>query len=151
MSHHYITINGVNYVSAGTALMGTLAWKNNLILPMRYIPGSGLDSDGFAVGNRMFIGNRVPSFQFTVFLTSASAEYAALVAQTTGTAVLTFTFDSTHTVTFTWNQISFEMVEKTQEEGIVAVTVTVAPQYDTGGSLWPLTVTGKCAITDIAQ
>lgn len=145
-----ITINGVDYVSAKTALSGTMSWKNNLLGSLQYTPGSGVDSDGFAVGQRLFIGNRVPSFIFTAFLQHDSTELAKLIAQTSGTAVVTFTFDATHFVTWTWEKVTFEMVERTNEEGIVAVTVTIAPQFDTGTST-VLAVTSKNAITDIAQ
>jgi len=143
-----ITINGHDYVSAKTILSGSLGWKNNLLLNAGYYPGSGVVDDA-AVRGRIEIGNRVPTFTFTARLLNNSPEYAALIAQTTGTAVLTFTFDSTHTVTFTWQSVSYEMVERTEADGIVAVTVTVAPKFDPTNGV--LTVTGKCAITDIAQ
>ncbi len=148
-----ITVNGTDYVAgspgAKTMLMGTIGWNNNPILPMRYFPGSGLDGDGFAVGGRTFIGNRVPTFTFTAFLTKDSDELAKLIAQTTGTAAITFTYDATHYITFTFHSVSFELVEKTQEEGLVCVQVTVAAKsHATDGVL---TVTGKCGLTDIAQ
>jgi hypothetical protein len=150
-----ISINGVDYVSEKMALQGSMGWRNNSILPMRYFPGSGLDSDGFAIGGRTFFGNRVPTLSFTVFLDNNSLEYAKLVAQTSGTATLTATFDATHFVTWTYNNVSFELVEKTQEEGLVAVTVTVAPKYDAtvvgGIANNVLIVTGKCGIADICQ
>jgi hypothetical protein len=142
-----ITINGEDYVSAKTILHGSIGWKNNIILPLQYYPGSGLDSDGFAVGGRLFYGNRVPTLTFTAFLQHDSTEYAKLVAQTTGSATIKFQVDATHYVQWAFTQVAFEMVERTQEEGFVAVTVTVAPQFNV--SL--LTVTSKNAITDICQ
>lgn len=143
-----VTINGTDYVSAKTVLSGSLGWKNNLLLNAGYFPGSGL-VDNAAVRGRIEIGNRVPTFTFTARLLNNSPEYAALIAQTTGTAVLTFTFDATHFVTFTWQSVSYEMVERTEADGIVAVTVTVAPKFDPSNGI--LTVTGKCGIADIAQ
>jgi len=143
-----ISINGTDYVSAKTILSGTLGWNNNLLLNPGFFPGSGLVNNA-AVRGRLEIGNRVPSFVFTARLLNNSPEYAALIAQTTGTATLTFTYDATHFVTFTWEKISFEMVERTEADGIVAVTVTVAPQFDATNGV--LTITGKCGIADIAQ
>jgi hypothetical protein len=88
-----ISVNGVDYVSSKMALQGSMGWKTNAILPMRYFPGSGTDSDGFQIGGRTFYGNRVPTLTFTAFLDENSLEYAKLVAQTSGTVVLTATYD----------------------------------------------------------
>lgn len=151
-----ISINGIDYVAgspgAKTILMGTIGWDNNPIAALRYFPGSGIQSNA-AIGGRIMIGNRVPTLNFTAFLQADSTEFAKLVAQTTGSAVITFTFDATHFITFTYTSVSFSAVSRSQEEGIVAVNVTCAPQYDpTGSPVHGLvTVTGKCAITDIAQ
>lgn len=143
-----IAINGIDYVSTKTALRATMGWKNNFIMPMRYFPGSGLDADGFAVGGRTFIGVRQPTLSFTAFLTKDSDEYAKLVAQTSGTAVITITFDATHYVTWTYSNVSFESRDVTQEEGIVAVMVNVAPRFDPTNGV--LVVSGKCDITTLA-
>jgi hypothetical protein len=151
-----ISINGIDYVAgspgAKTVLMGTIGWANNLILPLRYFPGSGTQ-DSAAIGGRTFIGNRAPTLTFTVFLQADSTELTKLIAQTTGTATITFTFDATHFVTFTYTLVSFEMVDRVVEEGLVAVQVTCAPKYDPSGTpdVGVVVVTGKCAITDIAQ
>ena len=151
-----VTINGIDYVAgtpgAKTFLSASLGWTNNLLLAMRYFPGSGI-VDSAAVGGRILIGNRVPRLSFTVFLQADSLEYAKLIAQTTGTATLTLTYDATHYVTWAFHSVSFEMVERTQEEGIVAVTVTCAPKYDSTGVPvnGVVTVTSKNSLTDIAQ
>ncbi len=148
-----IMVNGTDYVAgvpgAKTILKGSMGWKNNLILPLRYTPGSGLDADGFAIGNRILIGNRVPTFNFTAFLTKDSTEYTKLASQLTGTAVVTLTFDATHFVTWTYESVSFERREVTQEEGFVAVSMTVAPKSDPTNGV--LVVTSKNGIADIAQ
>jgi len=150
-----ITVNGVDYVSSKQVLMGSISWKNNPILPLMFTPGSGLDSDGFAVGNRIFIGDRDVQLTFTAFLEASSTQYAALVAQTTGVTTVTFTFDATHYVTFNFPVTSFEMVEDVQEDGIVAVTCTMAPRYDStvvgGLANNVLNITGKCNIANICQ
>lgn len=148
------TINGTDYVTSGSnaksLLRVSMTWNNNPILPMRYFPGSGQDSDGFSVGGRTFIGRRVPTLSFTAFLLKDSPEYAKLVALDDDTAVITCTYDSTHYVTWTYHNVQFERVERVQEEGIVAVQVTVAPKFSESDNS-VLTVTGKCGIADIAQ
>lgn len=143
-----LTINGIDYVAAKTILSGTMGWNNNLNGNAGYFPGSGL-RDGAAIRGRLEIGTRAPTFQFTARLLKNSTEYTKLIAQTTGTAVLTMTFDSTHTVTFTWQKVSFQMVENTEAEGIVAVSVTVAPQFDSVNGI--LTCSAQCGLVGIAQ
>lgn len=141
-----ISINGHDYVGDKTIEGGTMSWKNNLV--PGYYPGSGI-VNGAAVMGRIEIGKRQPTFSFTARLKNNSPEYAALIAQTTGTAVITFTYDSTHTVTFTWQRVSYQAVQRGNANGIVTVNVTVAPQFHPTNGI--LTVTGKCGISDIAQ
>jgi len=143
-----ISVNGHDYVSDKTILSGRMAWDNALLLDAGFFPGSGLVNNA-AVRGREEIGTRVPVFDFTARLKNNSPEYAALIAQTTGTAAVTFTYDSTHYVTFTWEKISYQRVERTEADGIVAVRTTVAPQFDDTNGI--LTITGKCGIADIAQ
>lgn len=143
-----ITINGHDYVSDKTLLSGTMSWNNKPLENAGYFIGSGIVNNA-AVRGRIEIGDREPAFTFTARLKNNSPELAALIAQTTGTAVLTFTYDATHFVTFTWQSVSYKMVQRTEADGIVAVTVTVAPKKDPTNGV--LTVTGKCGIADIAQ
>ena len=143
-----LTINGVDYVSNKRILSGTLAWKNNLMLAAGFFPGSGLQG-GYAVRGRLEIGARVPTFTFTTRLVSGSDEYAKLVAQTTGTAVLSVNYDANNSAQWTWQQISYQVVENTEADGIVAVTVTIAPQYSASTGI--LSFVGKCGIAGIAQ
>jgi hypothetical protein len=143
-----LTINGVDYVSNKRILSGSLAWKNNLMLQAGFYPGSGLQN-GYAVRGRLEIASRVPSFTFTVRLVAGSDEYAKLVGQTTGTAVLSVNYDANNSAQWTWQKISYQVVENTEADGIVAVTVTIAPQYHATNGI--LTFVGKCGITGIAQ
>jgi hypothetical protein len=144
------TINGQDYVGEKMILSGSIGWKNNIILPLRYFPGSGIDSNGFATGGRMLMGARVPTFTFTALMDENSVEYAQLVAQTNGSASISFTASSTEYVAFNWTNVQFEMVERKAEEGLIAVTVNVAPIYTSTLSSF-FNVSGKCGITDIAQ
>ncbi len=156
LSEHYMTsasmaisVNGHDYVSDKTMLSGSMGWKNNLLANAGYFPGSGTQN-GAAIRGRLEIGNRVPSFQFTARLLHGSTELAKLLAQTSGTAVVTLTFDGTHTVTWTWEKVTFQSVDYTEADGIVAVSVIVAPQFDTGSNT-VLQVTGQCGVPGIAQ
>ena len=143
-----LTINGVDYVGSKRILSGSIGWKNNLLLNAGFFPGSGLQN-GLQVRGRMEVGARVPSFQFTARLLSGSPEYATLVNQTTGTAVLSVQHDAGNSVTFTFQQMAFQMAENTEADGIVAVTVTGAPQYNATNGV--LSVVTKCGLTGIAQ
>lgn len=146
-----ITINGVDYVAgspgAKTILMGSMSWQNNLLTGIGHRPGSGLVNNASVMADLLF-GNRVPTLNFTAFLTKDSLEQTKLIAQTTNTATITLTYDATHFVTWTYPSVSFESVTRSQEEGLVAVNIVCAPKWD-GTKV--LTVTGKCALTDIAQ
>ncbi|HEY4359402.1 MAG TPA: hypothetical protein VGN17_00435 [Bryobacteraceae bacterium] len=144
-----LTVNGTDYVAAKTLLNATIGWKNNLLLNAGFFPGSGTQN-GAAVRGRMEIGVRQPTFEFTVRLLSTSTEFASLVGLTSGTAVLTVTFDATHTTTFTFGEVTFESVTNTVVDGIAAVRVVCAVQ-DSDGTGNPLIVTSKCGITGIAQ
>lgn len=143
-----ITINGVDYVAAKTILNGTMSWKNNLLANAGYFPGSGIVNSA-AVRGRIEIGKRVPTLTFQARLLNSSAEFTKLIAQTTNTATLTFTYDATHTVTFTWQSVSFEMVDRGEADGIVTVNVTCAPkEHVTNGVL---TVSAQCGLSNLAQ
>lgn len=154
-SEHYmlsqsmaISINGTDYVSNKTILSGTFGWRNNLLANAGYFPGSGLQN-GAAIRGRLEIGKRVPSFTFQARLTKTSPEYAALIAQTTGTAVITFTYDGTHTVTLTWEQVSYKARQLGNADGLATVEVTVQPQYNNSTGI--LSASCQCGIVGIAQ
>jgi len=143
-----LTIIGVDTVTLKTILKGSFGWKNNLMTNAGFFPGSGMQN-GAQIRGRLEIGARMPTFQFTARLLTGSSEYAKLIAQTTGTVVLTVTYDATHTVTLTFASVSFEMVENTEVDGLVAVTVTCAVKATSGGVT--VTAVAKCGISGIAQ
>lgn len=144
-----LVVNGVDYVATKRILSGSLSWKNNLLLAEGFFPGSGLQN-GLQVRGRMEIGARVPTFEFTARLLAGSPEYTSLVGQTTGTAVLTVSFDASHSVTFTFPKLRYKMVENTEAGGIIAVKVTCAPEFDTASGT-VFSVVTKCPIAGIAQ
>jgi hypothetical protein len=143
-----LTVNGVNYVSSGRILSGSIGWKNNLLLNAGFFPGSGT-KNGAQIRGRLEIGPRTPSFQFMARLLHGSTEYNTLVAQSTGTAVLSVQHDSGNSLQFTWQKMAFKAVEQGLGDGIVAVTVTGMPEYDPTNGI--LTVVAKCGIAGIAQ
>jgi hypothetical protein len=144
-----LTVNGVDYVATKRILSGSVGWKNNLLLNAGFFPGSGTQN-GLQVRGRMEIGARVPSFQFTARLLAGSPEYNTLVSQTTGTAALSVQHDANNSVTFNFPQMAFQVVENADADGIVAVTVTGAPQYNNTQNT-VLSVTTLCSIAGIAQ
>ena len=151
-----LTINGVDYIAGKTMLSGTLGWKNNLLLPQGYYPGSGATANGFAstavaaVRGRIEIGKRMPTFTFICRMLHTSAEYLALLQQTTGSATLTFFYDATHQMTFTFNNVKFSKVIRGNDAGLVTVEVTVRPVYvDTLAHF--VTVSAQCGLANIAQ
>ena len=140
-------INGVDYVAAATGLSGSFTWNNALLADQGYYIGSGLDTDGYATRGRLEYGKRVAGLEFTVRLLSTSTELAKLKALTTGTATLTFKYDTTHTVTIVLTQVGFKKVMNTEVEGLVAVKVTAEPMFNV--SL--VTVTAHAALTGIVS
>jgi hypothetical protein len=144
-----LVVNGVDYISSKRILSGSIGWKNNLMGSAGYYPGSGMQN-GLQVRGRIEIGSRVPSFQFTTRLLKNSVEYANLVNQSTGPAVLTIPHDANNTVTFTFPKLALGMVENTEADGIVAITVTGTPEKDSvTGTVF--SVTSKCSVGGIAQ
>jgi hypothetical protein len=149
----------INYVSEKAILSARIGWKNNFILPMRYLPGSGFDSNGFQVGDRLLYGVREPSLSFTVFLDPNSAEYAGLVNQTTWAVAITLNAGSgsTYNVTWTFTTANYAMVQTEQENGFIAVTCTMLPLFGStaipasGGLTNFVTVSGACGLNHIAQ
>lgn len=144
-----LSVNGVDYVATKRILSGSVGWKNNLLLNAGFFPGSGLQN-GLQVRGRMEVGARVPSFQFTARLLAGSPEYNTLVNQTTGTATLSVQHDANNSVTFTFPQMAFQVAENAEADGIVAVTVTGAPQYSNSQNT-VMSVTTLCGIAGIAQ
>lgn len=143
-----LVVNGADYVSSGRILTARCGWKNNLLLNAGFYPGSGT-KNGAQVRGRMEIGVRVPTFQFMTRLIHGSSEYNTLIAQSTGTAVLSVNHDAGNSLQYTWQKMSFGAVEQGVGDGIVAVTVTGTPMYDNTNGI--LTVVTKCGITGIAQ
>ena len=81
---------------------------------------------------------------------AGSPEYNTLVNQTTGTATLSVQHDAGNSVSFNFPQMAFQVVENAEADGIVAVQVTGAPQFNTAQNT-VMSITTKCGIDGIAQ
>jgi hypothetical protein len=147
-----LTINGTDYITQKTILSGQIAWKNNLLVGPGFFPGSGMQ-DGAAIRGRLEIGARASTFTFTARLLKNSDEYAKLLAQTTGTADVSVSFDATHSIAFHFPMVQYETVVNGEQDGIVSVTVNVATKSDPSATpaVPPVKITALCGITGIAQ
>ena len=143
-----LTVNGIDLVATKRILSASVGWKNNLLLNAGFFPGSGMQN-GLQVRGRMEIGARVPSFQYTARLLYGSTEYNLLTAQTAGAATLSVQHDANNSVSFALPQMAFKAVENGEGDGIVTVTVTGAPEYNTTNGV--MTVTTLTSIAGIAQ
>lgn len=144
-----MTFLGFDYVANKNIESLTWGWNNNLDTSGGFFPGSGVDANGYAVRGRVEIGNRQPILSFQARLLKNSPEYAALLAQTTGTAVITLTYDVNNTCTWTYQKLAYSVVEVGTAGDKVAVNVTAAPLYDATNGI--LTVSATCPQTNICQ
>ena len=123
-----IEINGVDYVTSKNFVSLEAGWRNNILLDDGFYPGSGTN-EGAAIRGRMEVGNREASLRFTARFDETSLEYTKLKAQTEGTAVITLTYDTNHSMTMTYQRVQFGAVERGGQNGIVTVDVTCVPLY----------------------
>lgn len=143
-----LTVNGTNYITAKTILSGSITWKNNLMANAGYFPGSGLQNNA-AVRGRLEIGDRAVGFSFQIRLLHTSTEYAQMVAQTSGSAVLSFT-NGPYSTTITFGQVTITAVELGNADGLATIQVTITPQQASTLSAF-LTVSSTTSVGLIAQ
>lgn len=144
-----MTFQGFDYVANKNIEDVSWGWDNNLDANGGFYPGSGIDSNGYAVRGRLEIGNRVPVLQFNARYLKNSPEYAALLAQTTGTAVITLTFDVNNTITWTYEKVSYSRADVGTIGDKVGIAVTALPQYDATNGV--ISVSGTCPQVGICQ
>lgn len=149
-------INGTDYVAAaasGRILTVSMGWKNNLNGGLGYRPGSPTQTlaGGLAAQVRDWIpiGNRVPTFEFEALLQHNSPEFTALIAQTTGTAVIGLTYDTNDKIVWTWEKMRYKVIQNKATEGLVSVHVTGIPMSDASNGV--ISVASHCAIGSICQ
>ena len=123
-----ITINGVDYVTAKNFVSLEAGWNNNILLDDGFYPGSGTNA-GAAIRGRLEVGSREASLRYTARFEAGSTEYAKMKNQTEGTAVISLTYDTSHSFTLTFQRVQFGLVERGSQNGIVTVDVTCVPLY----------------------
>ncbi len=143
-----MTVLSTDYVANKRIVRGSMSWNNTPLINAGYFPGSGSQNGGALMG-RIETGARVPGFSFEVRLANNSPEYAALLAQTSGTATVTMYYDATHYVTWVWQKLIYKNVVRSVSDGLATIAVTGTPAEDATNGV--LTVTAKCGVTGIFQ
>ena len=128
-----LTINGVDYVASKNFVSLDMGWDNNF--RPGFFPGVTLQ-DGYATQGRFEIGDRMATFNYVARYQHGSTELATLLALTTGTAVVGLTYGSNDTFTGTWQQMAFKVVEIGDADGIVTVSVTGEPMYNSTNGIF---------------
>lgn len=130
-----LTILGQNYVSTLRFLEGEFRWKNNIPVERNYVPGGGLQ-DGFNVMGRMRRGVPEASFRMQVEVVDGSTEWAAFLAQTTGTVVLTIDGAALgvakHQLKITLHQVQFKTHNWTESDGLIVADIECDVQLKSG-------------------
>jgi hypothetical protein len=136
-----ITIISQDYVTLKDIVSLEWGWNNHVNPDTGFYPGSGTES-GFAKRGRLEYSNREAILRFTVRLNKDSLEYTKLKASTTGTAVITQTYDAAGTYTATFQQVGFKAITLGDSNGVLTVSVECSPQWHTTNGI--LTVVAKC-------
>ncbi len=148
-----LTINGVNYVSNKNMVSLETSWKNNVRLDGGFFPGSGFQTPGDgasgAIRGRLEFGNRQGTLRFVARFENGSTELAKLKSQTTGTAVMSLTYDANNSLELTWHKVSFASAEVGETDGIVTVSVECLPMWDESNGI--VSAVAKCNVDGIAQ
>jgi len=148
-----LSINGTDYVTNKNIVSLETGWKNNIRMDSGFFPGSGFQTAGDgstgAIRGRLEFGNRQGNLKFVARFMNGSDEYTKLKAQTTGTAVITLTYDANNSLQLTWQKVAYSVVEIAETDQILTVAVDCVPMYDS--SLGILTAVGKCGVDAICQ
>jgi len=148
-----LTINGVNYVSNKNIISLETSWKNNVRLDGGFFPGSGFQTPGDAtsgaIRGRLEFANRQGMLKFVARFENGSTELTKLKNQSTGTAVLSLTYDANNSLEITWQKVSFAMAEVGETDGIVTVSVECLPMYDSSNGI--VSAVAKCNVDNIGQ
>ena len=87
--------------------------------------------------------------KFVARFDNASTELTKLKNQTTGTAVISLTFDTNNSLAITWQKVAFATAEVGETNGIVTVAVDCTPIYDTTNGI--ISAVAKCTVDGICQ
>ncbi|MBI4875421.1 MAG: hypothetical protein HY822_12375 [Acidobacteria bacterium] len=102
-----------------------------------------------AIRGRLEYGNRAGTLKFVARFMSGSAELAKLRSLTTGTAVLTLTYDTNNSLSITWQKVAFAMAEVGETDGILTVSVECTPMYHASNGL--ITAVVRCDVDGIGE
>jgi hypothetical protein len=148
-----ITINGTDYVANKNIVSVQFGWKNNIQLSDGFFPGSGFqtagDATSGAVRGRMEYGARAANFSFVARANSSSPEYAALIALTSGTAVVNLSQGSSHIFQATFQKMPYRAVRRGDLNGLCTVEVTGDPMYHPSNGI--LSVSATTTAQNICQ
>ena len=148
-----LSINSVDYVTSKNIVSLESSWKNNLRMDAGFFPGSGFqtpaDATTGAIRGRLEFGNRHGTLKFVARFDSASTELTKLKAQTTGTAVITLTFDTNNSLAITWQKVAFATAEVGETDGIVTVAVDATPLYHATNGV--ISAVAKCNVDAICS
>src|SRR5579885_2585290 len=132
-----LSIDGIDYVSNKNIVSLETGWKNNLRMDAGFYPGSGFqtagDATSGAIRGRLEFGNRQGTLRFTARFESGSTELTKLKNQTTGTAVISLTYDANNSLEITWHKVSFECL----------------PMFDATNGI--VSAVAKCGVDSICQ
>lgn len=146
-----LSINGTNYVTSKNIISLEFGWNNNLMLDTGFYPGSGYETSATpasgAIRGRLEIGVRQASLKFTARFVNGSPELAALLAQTSGTAVFTLSFDTHNSLEISFAEVTYSMADLGETGGLVTVAVECVPIFSTT----LVTAVAKCLIAGIGQ
>jgi hypothetical protein len=148
-----LTINGVNYVTNKNIVSLETSWKNNVLVDAGFFPGSGFQSAGDgtsgAIRGRLEFGKRQGTLKFVARFENGSSELTKLRNQSTGTAVISLSYDANNSLDLTWQKVSFAMAELGETDGIVTVSVECLPMWDATNGI--VSAVAKCNVDGISQ
>jgi len=146
-----VTINGTDYVTNKNIISLEFGGKNNIRMDDGFYPGSGFqtpgDSTTGAIRGRMEYGNRQFNLKFVARFQNGSDELTKLKNQTSGTAVITLTYDANNSLEVTFAKVQFATAEVVDTDGRVTVSVECLPMYNAG----VVSAVANCSVDNIAQ
>lgn len=143
-----LTILGTNYVTLKSIVSLDWGWDNAPREETGFFPGSGTQA-GYAVKGRIENGDRIPMLKFVTRVRVGAPEFTTLQDLTTGTAVITQTFDANNSYTATFQQMGFRVVELGETNGLMTLSVEASPQFHASNGV--LTVVANTNIDGICQ
>lgn len=113
LGNNLVTLKRINSLNWG--------FRNNISEERKFYPGSGVDSNGFALAGRMQPGKREAFLNFNVdFDSTASAEELAdHLAQATGTVVIGQTYSANEKYVATFQKVGYRNIQVQSNGGFL--------------------------------